>query len=213
MTPHKVCPHCGQPAVLEMPQCRRCGIVYLPSAAQPPPPFGRPLSAASQREVRPVSNAPRKPAAIAALLAILLLALGGAAIFRAASRITLPPARVTEGGARSVPRGGVGMRDPTAGLFVEHESRAEMPSLVITNGDNDTMYLELRDAAGRKHTLTARPNETAQLQIPAGQYGIAVTSDNPYIRPNYGDAVFRRFKEYAATFVTSSDPAPIHLGD
>jgi len=31
--PHKVCPRCGQPAVLQMPACRRCGYAYTSDAS------------------------------------------------------------------------------------------------------------------------------------------------------------------------------------
>src|SRR5437588_8920507 len=34
--PHKICQNCGQPAVLDMPACRRCGQVF-PSQPAPPP--------------------------------------------------------------------------------------------------------------------------------------------------------------------------------
>jgi|SRR5579871_1184013 len=38
-TPHKFCPQCGQPTVLQMPQCARCGHLYHtpPSAPHPSP--------------------------------------------------------------------------------------------------------------------------------------------------------------------------------
>ncbi|HLK61764.1 MAG TPA: hypothetical protein VKU00_34780 [Chthonomonadaceae bacterium] len=44
--PYKVCPQCGQPAVLEMAQCRRYGYAYPPSAPSyaPFPVQGVPLS-------------------------------------------------------------------------------------------------------------------------------------------------------------------------
>src|SRR2546429_4128798 len=44
--PPKTCPQCGQPAVLEMAQCRRCGFVYPPSAPAAPPltPQSHPLT-------------------------------------------------------------------------------------------------------------------------------------------------------------------------
>lgn len=35
--PHKVCPACGQPAVISMQQCQRCGHVYRTAPAPSPP--------------------------------------------------------------------------------------------------------------------------------------------------------------------------------
>ena len=100
-----------------------------------------------------------------------------------------------------------------AGMFVEREGAAESPTLSITNDDNDTMQLLLKDAAGKVYHLEAHPMQTSSLQVPPGHYDVAVSSENPAIRPNYGDAEFRRHKEYSATFVQSADYGPIHLGD
>ena len=212
MTPHKVCPQCGQPAVLQMDQCRRCGFVY-PGFTPVVDSYGRPLSPAALREVRRPAAHPRRRASTIALLAsIAVIALAAIILARSAGRLGVPAARIADRGASpAAPL--AGMRDPMAGMFVERESKAEMPTLAITNDDNDTMHLLLKDGAGRVFHLSAGAYETARLQIPTGRYDIAVTSDDPTIRPNNGDAVFRRYKEYSSTFVRSPDYGPIHLGD
>jgi len=209
---HKICPRCGQPAVLDMPSCRRCGLPYPAPASEPTMTFDRPLSAASLRELER-ARAPVRRAALpwlAGLFALVVI-LGAAGLAR---KMRPPIGAAPIAGATGQPAPtGTGMRDPTAGMFVEREGRAESPTLEVSNADNDTMFLLLKDETGRVYHLEAKAMATASLQIPAGRYNIAVSSDNPAIQPNYGDAVFRRHKEYSATFVQSLDYGPIHLGD
>lgn len=209
MTPHKVCPHCGQPAVLDMVRCRRCGYNYSAVGVQPTMTFARPLSAASEREMNRVWPPKRRSHAPLIMAVPALLAIGGIAWVIRSVRPVIAPIAARAGRPSPVPP----IRDPMAGMFVARDGRAEMPTLTVTNDDTDAMNLLLKDEAGRVSLLPVPALSTASKQVPAGRYDIAVTSDNPAIRPNYGDAVFRRYKDYSTTFVQSPDYGPVHLGD
>ena|SRR5579871_4859855 len=73
LPPHKTCPQCGQPAVLEMPVCRRCGFPYPPAAVPVFVPIPVPLTALvpPRKRASPLKLAWR----LLRLCAILLLAL------------------------------------------------------------------------------------------------------------------------------------------
>jgi len=195
--------------------CRRCGYVYpgnQPQTGQ----FGRPLSAASQREFVAAQPANRasNPAALIGVLALLFLLMiaGGAMLFaRSANHLIPPPSQVTDMGGQPVrPQ----MQNPMSGLFVEKAGKSENPKLTITNDSDDTIHLLLKDQTGRVFHIDAGPYKTESADIPAGQYDIAITGDDPTISGNSGDALFRTYKEYSATFVvTSGLHNPIHLGD
>jgi hypothetical protein len=209
MLPHKVCPRCGQPAVLEMPRCRRCGHAYPAAGVEPTMTFARPLSEASRRELERARVPKRRSPAPLIATVLALLALGATAWLMRSVKPAAAPLASRTGPPTAAPP----MRDPMAGMFVEREGRTEMPTLTVTNDDTDAMNLLLKDETGRVLLLPVPALSTASKQIPAGRYDIAVTSDNPAIRPNYGDAVFRRHKEYSTTFIQSPDYGPIHLGD
>ena len=99
------------------------------------------------------------------------------------------------------------------GLFVEHDSPRETPRLYVTNLENDLMTLTHMDNQGKVYQVTSSHGRTAILELPPGDYQIRVTSDDPRIEGNFGDAVFRRRKEYEAVFQHGQDAEPIHLGD
>jgi hypothetical protein len=208
MGPHKLCPNCGQPAVLEMDRCRRCGFVYTAASVEPTMTFTRPLSAASRRELERAHKPARRTIAPFVLAALALLAVSCAAYVIRAARLNAAPLT-----ARAALPAAAPLRDPMAGMFLEREGQTEQPTITISNSDTDAMSLLLKDASGRVTLLQVPAMSTASKQVPAGRYDIAVTSENPAIRPNYGDAEFRRRKEYSATFVQSADYGPIHLGD
>lgn len=211
MMDHKVCPHCGQPAVLQMDRCRRCGYVYPTPGVEPTVTFTRPLSAASIRELERARGPAPRSAAPWLLAALALAACAAAVLVIPHLRAPVPAAPLAAGAGRSLPS--APFRDPTAGLFVERKSRFEMPVLTISNADSDGMHLFLKDSTGKVLHLSIDSMATRSTPVPAGRYDVAISSDNPAIRPNYGDAVFRSFKEYSATFVQSPFNNPIHLGD
>lgn len=211
--PYKTCPQCGQPAVVQMPQCRRCGYVFPPAPSAAP--YGRPMSAASWRELAgpaPVAAPTRgqRWSVLAALVLLGLVGLVGAGAF--VYGLKHPGGRPVAGAALPAQSGG--MADPTAGPFVERPGRTEMPTLRVTNGEDEgTLFLVLQDANGRTWRTAARPGETSTLQVPPGDYRLRVSSDERWLHANDGDATFRRFKEYSATFVASVLPGRIHIGD
>jgi hypothetical protein len=130
---------------------------------------------------------------------------------RVAKSITIPPTAMMDGdGAHA----NAGMHDPMAGPFIEKDSKSEIPRLSVTNGTGFALHLLLKDRTGKLFHVDAGPFETANASIPAGEYDLAITGDSPAIHGNSGDAIFRRYKEYSATFVVSfGDNGPIHIGD
>ncbi len=88
-----------------------------------------------------------------------------------------------------------------------------MPVLTFRNMDDDTLTLTLRDSAGHVYKATSRLEQLATLQVPAGYYSLSIECDNPRIRPNWGDATFRKFKTYHADFVVGHRDERIHLGE
>src|SRR5689334_2220204 len=88
---YKVCPQCGQPAVPEMPQCRRCGFLYVAppfSGAEMPAPVLPPTAASTPYRVelshaqRADLRARRRAGMLTTLAGVLLLALLGVGIYR-----------------------------------------------------------------------------------------------------------------------------------
>src|SRR5207244_12085836 len=98
-------------------------------------------------------------------------------------------------------------------LFREKASTTETPTIRVTNLEDDLMTLTLRDAAGHVTQAQSRSGRTTTILEPPGEYSVDVTSNDPLVQPNSGDAVFRRYKAYDATFAWTSDPTPLHLGD
>ncbi len=219
--PYKVCPHCGQPAVLAMPQCRRCGFVY------PTVPMTPERSAAVSRGRRAA------PLLVLLVFALLLIVLGvglsrslfsrhssanglvfsnakplSAADSGIANAPSTPNANSAVTNAPSAPSA-----DSDTSLFSARSSRTEMPTIHVTNAEVDNMTLTLRDRTGHIYQAQSRDGHTTTIQVPPGDYSVEVVSSNPEITPNSGDAVFRRFTEYDADFVYSTESTRIHLGD
>jgi hypothetical protein len=187
------------------------------------------MSAASQREVQrsmpPPRSAPGKKSQTAALVAILiilcLLGLGTAMVFHRIMSTnpmgglanamggmppSFPPLASSSGQQPA-------FRDPTGGMFQERAGQNEMPTIFVLNTEEGILTLVLRDQAGRSYQAVSPAGQRTELKVPPGHYTVAVSSNVPGIQSNYGDATFRPFKEYDATFGYVSEAAPIHLGD
>lgn len=100
------------------------------------------------------------------------------------------------------------------GMFKERPSSAETPTVYITNEDNDLMTVVFRSADGRTYQLQATAGMPGSVQLPAGEYEVFITSNSPMISDNSGTAVFRRHREYYASFYTvRGDAPPVRMGD
>ena len=217
--PHKICPQCGQPAVPEILQCRRCGFLYAPV---PPGPAGAGLRPPGAQELPRAQQAALQRrdrftplVLLAALgLGVLLAGIGVRALRQAAVR----SAAFTAGnlpagpGLNASPAEAAGPPHRLS-FFVESDSAQEMPILTFRNIANDTLTLTLRDRYGHVYRASSRSEQMATLQVPAGEYSVSVENDNPHVRPNWGDAAFRRFKSYHADFIEGPFDERIHLGD
>ncbi len=202
LPPYKVCPACGQPAVLEIQRCRRCGLAYPPAPAPAAPGYYRPS--------RP-SAWPWVVAAAGGLMALLLVV--GFAAARHAARAGASSS-LTGTAGQILPHSDTGgTADLTGSLFHERPGAAENPTIHVTNLEDDLMTLTLRDAAGRQYVVRSINGITQTVSIPAGDYTVEVTSNDPMIHGSTGDATFRRYKEYDATFVHGPPMGPLHLGD
>jgi rubredoxin len=217
--PHKICPHCGQPAVLAMTQCRRCGFVY--GSDTPAAPAGSAADPNAREIPRARQAAPQRKSSLGPLALLIVLGIGvfvvGAA-YRVWRHAFLRHAAFS---ARGLPGGSAVNAAPAdaaslpgkLSLFVESESTQEMPVLTFRNFAIGTMTLTLRDRYGHVYRASSADEQVATLQIPAGDYSVSIDSDNPRIRPNWGDATFRKFKAYHADFVVGHTDERVHLGD
>lgn len=115
------------------------------------------------------------------------------------------------GAGSSGPTGG--FSDPTGGLFHERDSASENPTIAVTNGIEGTLTLVLRSPEGKEYSVKSQSGEEARMQVPPGRYTLSVSCDAPYVQPNYGDATFKRYKQYEAYFVLNENAPPVHLGD
>jgi hypothetical protein len=100
-----------------------------------------------------------------------------------------------------------------AGLFQETESARETPSVTVTDIESDTMTLVLTDASGHSYVVRSSEGVPATIQVPAGDYTLNISSSDPMVQTNTGDAVFRKHKQYSAVFHHDTDSGPVHLGD
>lgn len=225
--PYKTCPQCGQPAVLEMPQCRRCGFFYPPLAPVPgaggspmapgyPPTYPGPPAVSERR-----SGPSRALAGCLTVTALLLCFVVAVALLRPHNRhsrrrmggliMTTQPAQPARGpdltgqAGQSSGNGG--------GLFQETDSAQEMPTISVVNVESDHMTLVLTDVQGHDYKAISSGGVPQTLQVPPGDYRVVVYSDDPGIQANQGDAVFRKHKRYDAQFYHDSVAEPIHLGD
>lgn len=216
--PHKNCPQCGQPAVLAMAQCRRCGFLFAsapPFAASRPTQSSSMEAPAAQRYAQQRRRRTGPPALLIALgLSVLLLGAGLTVLRNTATRRTAFPARGLSGGSalNSAPADAA----PPPGklsFFVESNGTEEMPVLTFRNLADGIMTLTLRDRYGHVYRASSQQMGLARLQVPAGDYSVSLESSTPRIRPNWGDATFRKFKSYDALFVAGHSDERVHLGD
>ena len=217
--PHKICPQCGQPAVLEMTQCRRCGFAYapLPPLASGVSPY---VPASPYRVEVPGAQraAQQRKRSAAPLILFAALGIGLLLFFGLARHAALLRAELSAGDRP----GGSPLADPPAdsasppgklSFFVESESRQEMPVLTFRNLADDTLTLTLRDRFGHVYRAFSFKGEQGTLQVPPGDYSVSVENNNPHVRPNWGDAAFRKFKAYHADFIEGHFDERIHLGE
>lgn len=206
---YKTCPHCGQPMVLSMPRCMRCGYVF-PVAA----PHYDPAILARDRG-RPVWA----PWIIAGVLFVpFLFAALLVPVFMQANN----PAREASTDryrSESGDRGGSGSfisAAPREGgsPFTERPSARERPTIFVSNAEGDAIYLELIDADGGTTTIGARGGgQVASSPVDPGEYRVRVYTNNPNVQENTGVAVFRKFREYECVFAYTDSSDPLQLGD
>jgi hypothetical protein len=120
--------------------------------------------------------------------------------------------------ARAEPLNGNGLQTPAmaaggSGLFQEADSAREMPEITVTNVETDTMTLAFIDFNGHRYTVSSSNSQLATIQLPPGDYQLEISSSDPGVQTNTGDAVFRKHKQYTATFRHDTDAGPVHLGD
>lgn len=102
---------------------------------------------------------------------------------------------------------------PAPGLFQELPSADPVPSVTVTTDENDVVTVLLLDSVGRSYYAVCSPGVPATIQIPAGQYSVQVSSNDPDVLPNTGDALFRPYRKYSARFYHGIGRDPIHLGE
>ncbi|MEJ5296632.1 MAG: hypothetical protein WHZ52_01200 [Armatimonadota bacterium] len=215
--PYKICPECGQPAELQAQLCARCGHAYrtqFTPTGQPVTPPGATdgrtqmgqLWAPSPQQ-QPSSGVIAAIAAAIGLGALLVLLLVIASLFRtpqqqqAASPDETPAPALT-----------------SSGIFEERPSKVETPTIRIYTDYAGGAVLILTGTDGSRYTVTCYPNRDGIIQVPAGDYGVELCSQDGSINPRTGTAVFRRFTEYEAGFTVITYPAgeqlpPLRLGD
>lgn len=216
--PHKICPQCGQPAVVAMTQCRRCGGAFsaVPPAGSADPTAPRPTEAPRAQQAALQRRRRIAPLMLSAALVLGALLLGGTAFV--VNRALLQSGRFdadksTGGSPLNAAPADTAASPHKLSFFVETPSAEEMPTLTFRYMAAGTLTLTLRDRYGHVYRALSREAELAKLQVPAGDYSVSIDSDNPHIRPNWGDAAFRKFKSYDADFVVGASDTRIHLGD
>src|SRR5579884_2232754 len=191
---YKTCPVCGQPAVLSMPACGRCGAPYpppfLPGASPFPPPAG---------------SSPRRWSPAWVLIGVLL------ALLLAAARVSMQRSLQTpEAPDRA------GSLVQSSGPFRERPSPMETPTITIHSTVPEETDCVFQDLTGHTYRLRIEADQTASIQMPAGDYDFQLEPSNPAVNGESGDATFRRFRAYDLTLTESpSDDLPPrgHIGD
>lgn len=102
---------------------------------------------------------------------------------------------------------------PGPGPFTEATSRTETPTIVVTNGEGDHLVFMLSSGYRVVCRLEIAPYGVGSVRVMPGQYDYRVVGTDPHVGAGYGDATFRRYREYRATFVNGTDFGPQHLGD
>jgi len=101
-----------------------------------------------------------------------------------------------------------------AGLFTQRSSKVEQPTIKVSHRLFDvTLTLELTDIYTGRTFVARTSGPPTSITVPPGDYRVYVYGDDPTVRPNTGDATFRRHTEYEAVFTSSPFAGRIHLGD
>ena len=229
MQPYKRCDSCGQPAVLSMVRCGRCGKPFTvvsggsSSVGQPPTqqilnhPAGYPYSAL------------RKPLSLWRILLIgalmmlsLAVVLGG---MRRNRRHRFPQpaglmfnltAPAAQPGSEPSPSAlqQPGTAPPVAGgLFQETNSAEETPVVTIYNVETDSLFMDLVDESGHSFHLASVRGMPGTVRLPSGDYRLRITSSDPRIGATEGTAIFRKHKQYSAVFHHDLPNGPVQIGD
>ena len=198
-----------------MPVCGRCGQPF-PLGSQSMPPMS-PGARRDQVRSMPIARPPKSRRIspwLFMLGGVFLLAcifIGSTMMARALRGLQAAGSLVGSGAPTDQPP--MGAQDFSSGLFKERSGASESPTIHIINHERGLLRMTLRAENGREFVAQSSDHGTTRIQVPAGHYTVGVTSDQPGIAPNYGDAAFRRFKEYDADFVFAADNKPLHLGD
>ena len=122
------------------------------------------------------------------------------------------PAEPVTGGA--TPSGPLPDAPSSSGMFTERPWEQEWPLVHVTH-DSGYSTLTLRGQDGRTYSISFGVGSPGDLSVPPGDYDVEIRSHDPEIGPNYGEAVFRRYRRYEAAFTHA--PAwmsePLRLGD
>ncbi len=158
-------------------------------------------------------------AAVALAVVALLFATRPGAVQRLRPGVTtvmIPPppapAEPVTGGA--TPSGPLPDAPSPSGMFTERPWEQEWPLVHVTH-DRGSSTLTLKGQDGRTYSISFSVGSPGNLSVPPGDYEVEMRSHDPDIGPNYGKAVFRRYKRYEAAF--THGPAwmsePLRLGD
>lgn len=201
---YKTCPVCGQPAVLSMPACGRCGTPYppLPYASDPAPP---PLPPVANAFPPPSQSGAKNRIPGLVIIGILLALLLGAILI---SGRRAPQAPVAEDAGGSLVQ--------SSGPFHERPSPIETPTITINSTVPEAVLCVFQDHTGHTYELRVDPDQTASIQMPAGDYDFQIDPGNPAVRGESGDATFRRYRAYDLTLTEAPAdylPERRHIGD
>ena len=98
--------------------------------------------------------------------------------------------------------------------FTERTTQTETPTINITGTSSTTDTVYFRAANGQNYHLVVHPNETASLQLPAGNYEFRLVPEEVRVHGQYGDATFRRYKAYDLFITSGPDHGERgHIGD
>lgn len=103
---------------------------------------------------------------------------------------------------------------PVGSPFAERESTQEQPQITMENASAQTIYMTFRGVVVQ--SVTIPPFQTVTIQLPVGDYGFVIWSDDTTPQNGYG--VFRKYKAYDTTWVFESmapweTQVPLKMGD
>lgn len=98
--------------------------------------------------------------------------------------------------------------------FIERPANIEQPRITMTNASDENVTIAFYGIVSQ--TSRIPPYQTVTVQLLPGDYSFSIWGDT--IPPRPGIAIFRRYKEYEATWVIDSVPIgtpldPIMIGD